>query len=147
MHKSLEVSDRQTKADTQKMALALHQIGQLVKSQSEIISKLGERLNLVERAPVSTPRSVQGTAQPIQKSMPGEAGTPEMNLTKSEALKYLSYANLVKGKRTIGNRSTSDVICGLEAGGVWDQGLDAEVRSFAKSLTADERKAALSENY
>lgn len=145
--KSAAKQDKVNKA----LALAVHQMGTLVKSQSahiekqgHVINALGERLGLVEKAPVAQPKGAQTKAQAIEKSMPGEAGGgDEKRLTKSEVLSVLSYKNLVKGEKMIGQRLTSDVITGLESAGIYDREIDSAAHSFFKSLTKEEQAEAL----
>lgn len=99
-----------------KQAAALYQIGSLLKSQSAVIDELAKRLNIVERTP-NPPKGVT-TAAALHKSMPGEAGRPTEKLSKSELLATLSYMNLEKGIRSIGQQKTSDAVYMLEGGGL-----------------------------
>jgi hypothetical protein len=100
------------------MARAMHQIGTLIKGQSGVTQELGKRLGIVERTPMPTKgaKSLE-EAKALAKSMPGEAGNPETDLTKSEVCRVLTYMNLEKGIRTINGQSTGELAGLLEGGG------------------------------
>ena len=100
------------------LAGALHQMGQLAKSQSVVIDALGKRLGIVERTPQPQKGVTDATA--LNKAMPGEAGTggDRQPLKKSEILATLSYMNLEKGIKNINGEATSHCIGMLEGGGM-----------------------------
>jgi hypothetical protein len=102
----------------QSIARAMYQIGTLLKSQSAVNQELGKRLGIVEKTPLPArgARSLE-EAKALAKSMPGEAGNPELDLTKSEVCRVLTYMNLEKGIRTINGQSTGELAGLLEGGG------------------------------
>lgn len=144
LNKALAASHASQDKINKALARAVHQMGSLVKSQAKVIDALGHKLGILEKAPVQPPKGKTGTATPMEKSMAGEAGGGGFeNLTKSQVLSALSYANLVKGQRDINGQRTSDVITNLEAGGVYDERTHAHLQGFLKSLSAEERQEAL----
>ena len=119
----------------QKLALALHQVGTLVKSQHAIIQTLGERLNLVERTPAAPRGATQlSGAQPLTKSLPGElgAGSGE-KLKKGEILSTLNFMSLEKGIKEINGTSTSELVYLFEGGNVIEPRTVEAVESFLKT--------------
>ena len=105
-------------AVNQAMALATYEMGTLIKSQTKVIAALGQRLGLVETqpAPARGATSLQG-AQAMQKSLAGEAGGGENQLSKSDLCRVLNYMKLEKGENTIAGQNTTEAVCMLEAGG------------------------------
>ena len=139
------LGSQQSQAGVNKaLAAAVSQIGNLVKSQAKVINHLGAKLGVLEHAPVPVQRGVTGTAQPLNKAMPGETGAPSEQLNKSEVLSTLSYMNLEKGMREIGGRRTFELIGLLEGGGVYDQETHSAVTNFLKGCSPSEQNLAKS---
>ena len=132
VRKSASQFEGQQNHVNQKLALALHQVGTLIKSQHGIIQTLGERLNLVERtpAPQKGATSLSG-AQPLAKSLPGELGQGNgAPLKKSEILSTLSYMNLEKGMKEIHGQRTSELVGLFEGGNIIEPRTVEAVESF-----------------
>jgi hypothetical protein len=126
-----------------RQAAALYQIGSLVKAQSAVVEALGQRLGLVERTP-NAPKGATSapTAQAMAKSMPGEAGAAGgEQLKKSEVLSVLSYMNLEKGIKTIGQQSTVEAIGLLEGGGRVSEDVIRAAHDFVTSNPTIEKEA------
>lgn len=117
------------------MAGALYQQGQLIKA-------LSARLGIIERAP-NPPKGRTGAA-PLHKSMPGEAGVPQGQLRKSEALATLNYMSLIKGQKTIGGEPVSIVISKLESAGMIS---DEAIHEVQKFLATHPSEAAAAKAY
>jgi len=118
----------------QKLAAALHQIGGLLKSQSNVIQVLGERLNIVERTPAAPKGATQlSGAQPMHKSLPGELGQGGQELRKSEILSTLTYMNLEKGVHEINGHRTSELVGLFEGGNVIDAKTVGAVKDFLQT--------------
>lgn len=123
LEKSTEARDARTEALLSKMAIAAVATGQLVKSQQAVIAALGARLGVLESTP-RPQRGLTGTARPLHKGMPGEAGGPARGgqpaqLTKSQVVSTLSYMGLEKSERwgTIGGQRATDIASLYESGG------------------------------
>lgn len=120
--KSMEARSDRTDALLHKITVAAVATGQLVKSQQAVIAALGARLGMLESTP-RPQRGLTGTARPLHKGMPGEAGGPGRGqaptLTKSQVVSTLSYMGLEKGERwgTIGGQRATDIASLYESGG------------------------------
>jgi uncharacterized coiled-coil protein SlyX len=129
------------------LSKAVVEQSKLIKSQQRVIKALGERLGLVERAPVAAPKGATSAprARAMTKSMPGEAGAPDGGpLRKSEVLSTLTYMNLEKGIRHINGQKTSEIVTLFEGGGV----LDERTVEFVKGwLSANPTEAELAKSY
>jgi hypothetical protein len=116
------------------LAVALNEMGQLVKSQEAVIYELGARLGMIERQPVA-PRgatTLQG-AQALAKSLPGELGGNEGSLVKSELVSTLTYMNLEKGIKHVNGRSTNELACMYDGGAAADPSVVEAVRTFLRT--------------
>jgi hypothetical protein len=130
MRKSLRRSDEQFVA----MAKTVHALGALVKSQQHVINELGKRLGVVERQPVAAPKGVTSLsgAQPMQKSMPNEAGGLG-SLKKSEIASVLTYMHLEKGVKEIGGRKiATDLVPLVESSAEVPSNILGEVQNFLR---------------
>jgi hypothetical protein len=134
VRKSASQFEGQQNHVNQKLALALHQVGTLVKSQHAIIQTLGERLNIVERTPAPQKGATSlSNAQPLAKSLPGEVGQGGGQLRKSEILSTLSYMNLEKGLKEINGQSTTELIGLFEGGNVIEPRTVEAVENFLRT--------------
>ena len=113
------------------MALATHEVGQLVKSQAGIITEMGRRLNIVEAqpAPARGAATLQG-AQAMHKSVSGEVGPETQSLSKSEMCSTLNYMSLEKGQRQIAGQRTSEAVCMLEGGAALSHEVEQAAYAF-----------------
>ncbi len=115
------------------LAVALHQIGTLAKSQQVVINELGSRLGLVERQPAAPqPRGATSlhAAQAMTKSMPNELGAGGAELAKSELLSTLTYMNLVKGIKQVNGQPTYELACMYDGGAPVDGRVIETVKTF-----------------
>ena len=134
IRKSAGAFEGQQSHVNQKLAAALHQIGGLLKSQSNVIQVLGERLNIVERTPAAPKGATQlSGAQPLHKALPGELGQGGQELRKSEILSTLTYMNLEKGMNEINGHRTSELVGLFEGGNVIDQKTIGAVHNFLQT--------------
>lgn len=134
IRKSAGAFEGQQNHVNQKLAAALHQIGGLLKSQSNVIQVLGERLNIVERTPAAPKGATQlSGAQPLHKALPGELGQGGQELRKSEILSTLTYMNLEKGMNEINGHRTSELVGLFEGGNVIDQKTIGAVHNFLQT--------------
>lgn len=137
------------RGDTQfaMLAKSLVAMGTLVKSQQAVISEMGRRLGVVEKQPLPQKGVTQvgpSGAQPMQKSMPGEAGAGGSKLRKSEVASVLTYMNLEKGIREIGGRKTSEVVGLVESSSEVPEAALVEAQNF---LRRNPGEAALAKSY
>lgn len=124
LEKSMIERDAKATALLNKITIATIATGQLVKSQQAVIAALGARLGMVESTP-RPQRGLTGTARPLHKGMPGEAGGPARpgsapaQLSKSQVVSTLSYMGLEKGERwgSIGGQKATEIATLYEAGG------------------------------
>lgn len=119
INKSLHGSAAHQAGVNRAQAVATYQMGQLLKSVASVTDALAHRLGMIEQQPMPQRGHTQLTgAQPLNKGMPREAGTPEagMQLQKSHVLATLSYMNLEKGIKEIAGTPTSTVIGNYEGG-------------------------------
>jgi hypothetical protein len=128
LHKSVRDAQTGQAGVNRALAIALAEVGQLVKSQAAVIQHLGQRLGVVESTPVA-PRGARTVpqARAMQKSIAGVSEQAEQ-LTKSELASTLTYMNLEKGIREIGGRSTSELASFAESGAVDRRALTAAQR-------------------
>lgn len=127
------------------LATSTVEMAKLVKSQQRVISELGTRLGIIERAPVAAPKAALtgGKARALHKSMAGQA-TGEAPLRKSELLSTLTFMNLEKGLRSINGQKTSDLVALYEGGGVLDESTVEYVQGW---LSANPTEADLAKKY
>lgn len=135
--KQLRKSHRDQTGVNRAMAGALYQMGTLLKSQSEVIEELRNRLGMVERQP-NQPRGVTRGAQVMHKSLPSEAGAGVGELRKSEVVSTLSYMRIEKGMRHVGSHDIGQAVIMLESGGQ----IDPEVLGAAESFLATNPREA-----
>lgn len=127
----------------QALAGAVHQTGMLIKGQALVIETLGKRLGLVE----STPQPARGAtsapaAAALAKGMPGEAGAGGGEpLRKSEICATLSYMNLEKGIKKIGEQPTYEAIGMLEGGNQCSPEVLQAVNDFHTANPGDSQAA------
>ncbi len=118
-------------------AIAIVQVGSLVKSQQAIIAELGRRLGIAERQPMQA-KGVTGTARPLNKSMPGEIGPgAPQPLQKNEFLSVLSFMNIRKSMREIAGMKTSDIISKANSNAPVPQDAVDAVQLFLKTNPQD----------
>jgi hypothetical protein len=116
------------------LAVAVHQVGTMLKSQTAVIHELASRLGMVERQPAQPRGATTLTgAQAMAKSMPGEALGGGDRLSKSEALATLSYMNLEKGIKQINGRPTFELVCMYDGGAPIDGQVVSAVETFLRT--------------
>jgi hypothetical protein len=135
MRKSIADSHGDQRTVNRAMAAAVHQVGTLLKSQSEVIDTLRERLGIVEKTPLPAKGKTDlSGAKPLEKSMPGEAGGGNgSELSKAETTAVLSYMNLEKGITNIGSVKTADAIYRLEGGNILDPAVGQAIQGWLAS--------------
>lgn len=132
--KSLRKSQRRADGQFALLAKSTVALGHLVKAQQAVISELGKRLGVVEKqpAPQKGVTSLSG-AQPMNKSMPGEAGTGGNSLRKSEVASVLTYMNIEKGMKEIGGRKiATEIVPLVESSAEVPAPVLAEVQNFLR---------------
>lgn len=144
LEKSLHAIEQRSCEREVATARAMLEIGKLVKSQASIISELGKRLGVMERAPVAQPKGRTGTngAQPLNKS--GVDTPPGGELRKSEVLSTLTYMNLEKGIKNINGVPTYQLAGMFEGGNIIDEHTLGAVRQF---LAENPREAQAAKSY
>jgi hypothetical protein len=123
-------------------ALALYQIGTLVKSQQAVIKELGQRLGIVERTPLPR-KGVTNDAQAKALKKSFEGGEESKPLTKSQVTNVLSYMRLQKGLPTVAGRQISDAVAYTESTGEVQPDTLSAIQAFLAS-NPTEASAALS---
>lgn len=144
--KSLRKSVRRSDEQFVTMAKSMVALGGVVKSQQAVIAELGKRLGVVERQPAA-PKGVTSLsgAQPMQKSMPGEAGQGGTSLRKSEVASVLTYMHLEKGMKEIGGRKiATDLVPLVESSAEVPASIVGEVQNF---LRRNPGEASLAKSY
>jgi hypothetical protein len=156
VRKSMRKSSSRQEEKDSKFAMAIYEIGRLVKSQAQVIEVLNDRLHLVERtpappkgvrnvAPGTRPQPIRGAARPMSKALPSEAGGQARDsLTKSEVINTLSYMNLEKGIKDIGGQKTGEIAMIYEGGGTLSPQALQSVYGF---LQANPHLAQQARNY
>lgn len=137
LHREATKNDKFQKA----VAVAMFQVGSLVKSIREENAQLRARLGIVENTP-NPPRGITGTAKPLVKALPG--GGDASKLSKREVVNTLSYMNIVKGMKNIGTQKTCDVLVKAEAGSVISP---EAMEAVTKFLRENPNDAAMAKAY
>lgn len=132
--KSLRKSVRRSDEQFAMLAKSTVALGTLVKAQQSVINELGRRLGIVEKQPAPQKGVTQLTgAQPLSKSMPGEAGNGGGTLKKSEVASVLTYMNIQKGVKEIGGRKiATDIVPLVESSAEVPAPILAEVHNFLR---------------
>lgn len=135
LNKSLRKSVRRSDEQFALLAKSTVALGTLVKAQQGVISEMGRRLGVVERqpAPQKGVTALSGTHQPMNKSMPNEAGAGGSTLRKSEVASVLTYMHLEKGMKEIGGRKiATELVPLVESSGEVPANIVGEVQNFLR---------------
>lgn len=147
LNKSLVTGQQGQTKFNRAMAGAVVQMGNLLKSRDGVITELGRRLQIVERAPAQPARGATGdtNVRPLNKSMLGERGQQPQQLTKSMVARTLTYMNLEKSIRQLPDgRPTGQTASLIEAGGDIDPTALGAAQSF---LSQNPNEAHTALNY
>ena len=128
LNKSIKGGRKKQDTVNRAVAGAMYQQGLLVKSQQRVISALGERLGIVETAPLPA-KGATAPADAMRKSFGAGDGNPGENLNKSELASVLSYMRFEKGVDKINGQNTGELACRVESGDV-----DQDTIDYAKKF-------------
>jgi hypothetical protein len=141
LRKSIQSGARDQQTVNKSMAMALHQMGTLSKSQGRVIDELAKRLGMVEAAPAAPKgaRTLQG-AQALTKSIGGGHGEGQA-LTKSQAAATLMYLRFEKGMDKIEGESIGQLAVFAESGGTVSNNVHAYIQKWLATHPSERNQA------
>lgn len=146
--KSMLSQDSRQNGVNRAMAVAVVQIGHLVKGMAGVVDEMGRRLNIVESQPApqrgaTTAPQAKSRVKALTKGMPGEAGAGAQGnqLHKGQVVSVLSYMNLEKGMRELNGEKTSEIISRLEASNLLTKETMQAVQGFLAANPGEARTA------
>jgi len=143
LRKSIQTGRADQNTVNKSLAMALHQMGTLSKSQGRVVDELGKRLGMVEStpAPGKGARSLAG-AQAMTKSI-GSGNGEGQALTKSQAASTLMYLRFEKGMDRIEGEPIGQLAVFAESGGTVSNNVHAYIQKWLATHPS-ERNQALS---
>lgn len=143
LRKSIQSGRADQSTVNKSLALALHQMGSLSKSQGRVIDELAKRLGMVEATPAAPKgaRTLAG-AQALTKSI-GSGNGEGQALTKSQAAATLMYLRFEKGMDKIEGEPIGQLAVFAESGGTVSNNVHAYIQKWLATHPS-ERTQALS---